>query len=150
MIRRILAHHGPVFGRYAIVGIGGTIIDVGLFAVLIATTPLGMTMSGRVVAASISFVLAVLNNYYWNRRWTFRSTSTAIGRQFGIFFLVSCGGWVLNATLLVAFTQLIHTALQMNDDVTPETWMSFVAKIAASGVVLLYNYVANRSLTFRS
>lgn len=146
-LRTMWRQHSLMFGKYVVVGLAGTVIDVGLFAVLIARTFLGTDIVGRVVAASVSFVAAVINNYYWNRRWTFRNANNAVGRQFILFLLVSLGGWLLNTILFIAFSWLI---IELSDLAQPLTWMSITAKVAASGLVLLYNYILNRSVTFRS
>lgn len=135
MIKQLLHTHLGTFLRYSVVGVSGTVLDIGLFALLISTTPLGDTLAGRVIAASLSFVAAVINNYTWNRLWTFKHSSTNMRKQFATFFLVSCGGWALN-TLLFAAASLVLPAV--------------VAKMSASAAVLVYNYTANRFWTFRS
>lgn len=122
------------FIKYSVVGVSGTVIDVGLFALLIATTPLESSTTGHVTAASLSFLAAVINNYVWNRRWTFRDRTSRVRTQFTKFFIVSCGGWLLNTLSLLLFSLAISPV---------------VAKLGASGVVLAYNYSANRSWTFR-
>ncbi len=135
MIKHLINTHLGTFLRYSVVGVSGTVLDIGLFALLISTTPLGETLIGRVVAASVSFIAAVINNYTWNRLWTFKNSNTNIRNQFATFFLVSCGGWLLNTTFFAAASLVLPAV---------------IAKISASAVVLVYNYTANRFWTFRS
>ena len=67
MIKAWLQRDGKTFLKYALVGVSGTIIDVVGFTALISLTSLN-----RFIAASLSFVAAVINNYSWNRIWTFQ------------------------------------------------------------------------------
>lgn len=145
--------HAQVFLKYALVGIVGTIIDVGLFTLLVAATPLGDSLVGKVAAASISFVVAVLNNYLLNSAWTFER-SVKNKKQFSRFVTVSIGGWLLNITFLALFVWLLHSALVsaalvLWSDPLP-TWSSTLAKIGASITVLIYNFLANRFWTFKA
>ena len=142
----IIQKHGKAFTKYAIVGVAGTVIDVGLFTVLIAMTPLGFTSLGHTAAASISFVLAVINNYYWNSKWTFAAeTSKASNKRFAKFFFVSCIGFVLNLMFLSIFASILSIAF-----VTMLTLDLTIAKVGASGCVLIYNFIANRFWTFKA
>lgn len=50
------------------------------------------------VANIVAYVLALVNNFYWNRIWVFRSTEGRMGRQalmflaaYGIAYLVQLG-----------------------------------------------------------
>jgi putative flippase GtrA len=144
VIKKAIKKHSVPFLKYALVGVSGTVIDVGLFTLLIAKTPLGISYAGHIIAATISFTLAVLNNYTWNRKWTFRHHKAEDKKRFMKFFLVSCGGWVLNTTFLTVFSSIL---LLMLGFLTPG--VSALAKICASGVVLIYNFIANRFWTFR-
>lgn len=151
---RLVAEHSTTFLTYALVGLGGTAIDVGVFALLIAATPLGTSLPGHIAAATVSFLLAVVNNYVWNRRYTFAHRKDRHRKQFTKFFIVSCIGWLLNIAFLTLYSSLIYDALllQYAADaayVLP-TLGSVTAKIAASITVLLYNYLANSYWTFRA
>ncbi len=143
-VHALVRRNAKVFLKYALVGVTGTVLDVGLFALLIITTPLGDSISGRIVAATISFILAVVNNYTWNRRWTFADKKSNVRQQFSKFFLVSCGGWFLNVAFLTLFTWVLIEMFAFGD-VSGST----LAKILASGVVLSYNFVANKIWTFK-
>src|SRR3990172_9266078 len=88
--------------KYSLVGISGTIIDVAGFTFLVSYT--GLT---RNLAATTSFVAAVINNYTWNRLWTFKSRVKNVSLQFVKFFLVSLGGLLLNLSFLWVFSQAI-------------------------------------------
>ena len=109
MIRRFVNNHGMTFFKFAMVGATGTLVDVGVFTLLLSLSALGDSLAGHTIAASISFALAMVNNYQWNRLWTFRHHH-ATHRQFVKFMIVSCGGWVLNALF---FTLLSWVALQI-------------------------------------
>lgn len=54
------------------------------------------------VAAVIAFCVAVLNNFYWNRHWTFDAGDGHAGFQAARFFVVSLVALVFNLVLLKA------------------------------------------------
>ena len=63
------------FGRFALVGALGTGLDMGLLLLLTAA---GLpTLPANV----ISYSAGIVNNYTWNRRWTFADRLAACGCQ---------------------------------------------------------------------
>lgn len=79
--------------RFAIVGIAN-------FLIIVAVSWLLMHLFGInfYVANIVAYVLALVNNFYWNRIWVFRSTGERMGRQalmflaaYGIAYLVQLG-----------------------------------------------------------
>lgn len=131
------------FIKYVVVGISGTIIDVAGFTGLVHYTNIS-----RNGAATISFIAAVINNFTWNRLWTFKSRVKNIGKQFFEFLLVSIGGLVLNLLFLSLFSYLFVSSLELPDVESLPAWANASAKLGASGVVLIYNFLANRFITF--
>ena len=136
----MLKKHGPTFFKYVVVGVSGTMIDVGLFGLLLTYTALSSS-----VAATISFLFAVINNYTWNHLWTYAKKTKSDAKQFGKFFLVSCGGLILNILFLHLFSSLLGLFL-----FPLPVWGSIIAKVGASGAVLLYNFLLNTFWTFAS
>jgi len=59
------------FIRFAIVGTIGSVVDFGVFN-LLAT----LLKTPAVAASMVSFTLAVINNFFWNRYWTYPETRT--------------------------------------------------------------------------
>lgn len=81
--------------RYAIVGVLGYAISIGTFAVLFhvaGTSP--------VVAATGAFCLALANNFYWNRHWTFRAGEGHAGFQATRFVLINIGAFIFSLGVL--------------------------------------------------
>ena len=85
------------FARFLVVGLSGTALD---FFILVALKAWGWPTG---VSNVLSFSAGIVNNYTWNRRWTFADTQTtphARLAQFAQFALVSGIDLALN-TLLV-------------------------------------------------
>lgn len=131
------------FVKYSIVGAVGTLIDVAGFAALLAFTPLN-----RFIAATISFIAAVINNFTFNKIWTFHDHSTAVTTQFTKFFIVSVGGLILNLTFLWIWGLVIAYLIKVTSADLP-VWANTLAKLGASAVVLIYNFLMNRFWTFK-
>ena len=142
-----LKSNAKQFGKYAVVGIAGTLIDVGGFTLLIAFTPLN-----RFIAASLSFIAAVINNFTFNRLWTFQDTRP-IAELFPKFLAVSLIGLALNLGCLWFYSALLQWILQIGGllpaGAAIPTYVSTLGKIGASGTVFLYNYLANKWWTFQ-
>ena len=69
----------------------------------------------HLVAASAAFVVAVTNNFWWNRHWTFEAGDGHAGFQAARFFTVSVFAFVFAAAVLeslVRFTQLSEVTAQ--------------------------------------
>jgi len=69
----------------------------------------------HLVAASAAFVVAVANNFWWNRHWTFDAGDGHAGFQAARFFTVSVFAFVFAATVLeslVRFTSLSEVSAQ--------------------------------------
>lgn len=97
-------HNWVQFARFAVVGGSGYAVNLAIFALahkLIGAAPL--------VAATLAFIVAFLNNFAWNRRWTFAASEAAFHRQAWRFFVVSVLAFLVAAgvlQLLLALTGL--------------------------------------------
>ena len=79
--------------RYCVVGASGYGVNLVAFALLLSAVGLH-----HAAAATGSFLVAVTNNYSWNRVWTFRERRGPVAAQGLRFFLVSV--FALEANLL--------------------------------------------------
>lgn len=132
------------FIKFLFVGGMGFAIDFGVFNILIQIFHFEVWM-----ANPISFSMAVVNNYLWNRYWIYPETRDQRKReQLPTFFVVSVLGLAINTGVLVVslpfFQSLLNTFGLVIDHGAEN-----LAKILATGVVLFWNFFVNRFVTFR-
>jgi putative flippase GtrA len=87
------------------------------------------------LAAIGSFVVAVTNNYFWNRHWTFRERRRGVAAQGARFFIVSLAS--LGANLLVLNVLITLGAGKL------------VGQAVAIVLVTPLNFVGNKLWSFR-
>ena len=81
-------------GRFLLVG--GTGVLVNSLALLILFQWAHLLL---IVASALSAELGIINNFYWNDRWTFKRTQLSL-RRFARFNLVSLAGLVITTGTL--------------------------------------------------
>jgi dolichol-phosphate mannosyltransferase len=81
--------------RFAIVGASGYLVNLIAFAALER-----FVAAPHALAATGAFAVAVVNNYAWNRRWTFRARRGRVCRQAPRFLAVSLLGLLVNLAVL--------------------------------------------------
>ncbi len=134
------------FVKFAIVGAAGSITDFSVLNLLVQ-----LVGAPLVIANTISFTAAVIQNFLLNRRWTFpESQERQASGQLAQFVIVSVIGLGLN--------QLVFLTLHHFWDTYWINWygadigfiVSYnIAKLFAIGVVLFWNFTANRLWTYR-
>lgn len=158
LVRQVIAWLSAVTGlsaaeltrflKFATVGAIGMVVDLTVLnvmyrLVLPALAP-GLSDETRLIMAnSISFTVAVVSNFTWNRLWTFpESRQRPLGTQLVQFTIVNVIGLAINNVIL-------WLVFQVTQQVLPDPLDYNVAKIVAIGVVLFWNYGANRLWTYR-
>jgi putative flippase GtrA len=81
--------------RFGIVGASGYVVNLAVFTFLVA----GVDVHYR-AAATAAFLVAVANNFYWNRHWTFRARDGHAGFQAARFLTVSVIAFCFNLLVL--------------------------------------------------
>jgi len=118
------------FAKFALVGASGYVINLAVYYGLVKETSIHY-----LPAAVCSFLVAVSNNYTWNRLWTFRGHRGHIGYQGLRFFIVS--------TLVLVANLLVLRGLVAGG----------VGKIMAQAIAVVLvtpvNYAGNRLWSFR-
>jgi putative flippase GtrA len=85
--------------KFTLVGCSGYALNIAVFALL--QHELGLHYA---VATTIAFLVAVVNNFHWNRRWTFRAVGIElIHRQARRFLIVSLLAFLFQFGLLHLF-----------------------------------------------
>ncbi len=125
-IRRPIA---PQFLRYTSAGAAGTAVQYAILILLVEFFGFG-----AVAASNVGAVLGAVVNYCLNHRYTFASRK-AHGHALPRFALISAAGIVLNTLTLTALLPFVEPHY-------------FVAQIAATAVVLVAGFLANRIWTF--
>ena len=88
-------HNWRQLAKFCAVGASGYVVNLCVFAA--AFELLGLH---HLLAATVAFVVAVTNNFWWNRHWTFRAGSGRAGFQAARFFAVSVGAFLFAAAVL--------------------------------------------------
>jgi putative flippase GtrA len=116
--------------KFSAVGTTGYLLNLGVYVALLDGVGLHY-----LPAAVCSFVVAVSNNYFWNRQWTFRHRRGHVYYQGMRFFVVSVAALGLNLTLLRGLVAL------------------GVGKIVAQAVAIVFvmpfSFSANKLWSFR-
>jgi|ERR1035441_9569296 dolichol-phosphate mannosyltransferase len=127
------------FVRFAVVGLSGVVVDMGVLFLLSDPSTLGWGLTrSKLVAAE----LAIINNFIWNDAWTFGDIASHQRglrqrlRRFAKFQLICLAGLVLNTVLL----NLQFNLLGMN---------RYVANAVAIVIVTGWNFWLNFKLSWR-
>lgn len=127
------------FLKFALVGLSGTFLDFGVLVGLKEILDLG-----TLLANSLAFSTGVINNFTWNRVWTYADArQKRMWLQLMQFFVVSIVGVTLNNAIVLWLEQPLGELLHLaSSGYLP-------AKILATGLVVFWNFLANRYWTFR-
>jgi putative flippase GtrA len=84
-------------GKFAAVGATGYVVNLAVYTALLRGAGWHYAY-----AATVSFLVAVTNNYVWNRIWTFRDQRGHVGFQGLRFFAVALVAYGANLGILAA------------------------------------------------
>jgi len=115
--------------KFCVVGASGYVINLAVYRALLNA---GLHY---VPAATCSFLVAVTNNYVWNRLWTFRRQRGHVAYQGARFLVVSTVALAANLVFLVALVALGMPKLG--------------AQALAVALVMPWNFVGNKLWSFR-
>jgi putative flippase GtrA len=102
--------------KFCVVGASGYVVNLAVFAICVELVGIHY-----LVAAAAAFVVAVTNNFWWNRHWTFGAQEGHPGFQAARFFTVSIAAALFAAAvleLLVSVAGLPPVAAQATSIVT--------------------------------
>ena len=119
--------------KFCIVGGSGFVVNVSVFFVV--NHLLGIH---HIASATVAFVVALFNNFWWNRHWTFGKHGARehhAGFQAARFFTVS----VVAFLVALAILQLLVTTTDL-----PATVAQAISIVAATPL----NFVGNKMWTF--
>jgi putative flippase GtrA len=81
--------------RFTAVGASGYVVNLATFAFFVHVADVDFR-----IAAVFAFLVAVTNNFWWNRHWTFEARAGHAGHQAARFLAVSAASFVVNFVLL--------------------------------------------------
>lgn len=117
--------------RFAAVGGSGYVVNLLVF--WLAVHPAAMDHR---IAATLAFLVAVTNNFVWNRHWTFSGAGDRVHTQAVRFLVVSVGGFLVNLAVLEVLVGAGAAEL--------------AAQAIAVAIAMPLNFVGNRLWTFSS
>ena len=125
------SHNWVQLAKFSAVGASGYVVNLVVYALLLKLA--GLHYLGAAVG---SFLVAVTNNYWWNRHWTFRSDRGHFAYQ-GMRFLV------ISVLALAANLVMLRVLVGFG-----------VGKILAQAIAIVLvtpiNFVGNKLWSFRS
>lgn len=138
------------FLKFALVGISGTLVDFAFFNLF--SWLLGLP---EILASVFSFSIAVFNNFYWNRVWTYpESRNLRLADQIVKFGIVSVLGLIIRTPMFAIIDQPITRFAQdlvpANFIINPETLGHNLALGVVIIIVLFWNYFVNRLWTYKN
>ena len=135
------------FGKFLIVGASGAVIDFLLLNIFARFLP-------KVPSVGLAFIFAATNNFVWNRLWVYPESRRFKKRgQLPVFLAVNSVGLGINLLIFNLFNAPIDELVKA----TPIAFISAhylgiglnITKVIATAVVLVWNFVVNRMVTFR-
>ncbi|HWQ45433.1 MAG TPA: GtrA family protein [Longilinea sp.] len=119
--------------KFGMVGVINTLVDAGVYFAL--TRWAGM-IDLPVLAKAISYSCGVLNSFFWNRLWTFRSKQNS-WKNFALFVLVNLIGVGINSSVMAIGMNSLHL-------------IEVVSFLLATAASLGWNFLMSKRVVFRT
>lgn len=124
--------------KFGLIGILNTAVDFGILNYLSILT--GITSGTSLIPLNaLSFSVAVLNSYWWNKNWVFEGKKRV---SFVSFLVVSAIGILINTGIVVIATNINPFGLDNS------LWLN-VSKALATVVSLTWNFLGYRLIVFK-
>jgi putative flippase GtrA len=117
--------------KFCAVGGSGYVVNLCVFALCVEV--LGLH---HLIGATVAFVVAVTNNFWWNRHWTFKAGQGHAGFQAARFFVVSVAAFLFAASVLELLVSVVGL---------PELPSQAIAIVVATPL----NFIGNKMWSFR-
>lgn len=143
-LSRVLAPFFFQLAKFGAVGASNFSIDIGVYSLLILLTGI---VSGVFIPIfkGLSFVVAVINSYLWNKHWSFEDKSKEdVGKEFIQFLVVSIIGMVVNVGIVHFLVNILGTIGEIDEKI----WATLSASISAI-VVLSWNFIGYKFIVFK-
>ncbi len=130
--------------KFLLVGILNTLIDLGVlnFLILITGVASGLNFS---FFKGISFLVAVVNSYFWNKFWTFEKREiTKAPKEFVQFFTVALIGLGIN----VGVASLVVNVIGPQFGLSEKIWAN-IGAITATFIGMTWNFLGYKFIVFR-
>ena len=124
------SHNWVQLIKFCVVGGSGYVVNLAVFTLAFEVGNLH-----HLVAATLAFAVAVLNNFWCNRHWTFAAWEGRAGFLAARFFAVSVGAFLFQAALL----ELLVTGANV-----PEVGAQAISVVAATPL----NFLGNKMWSF--
>ncbi len=123
-------HNWVQLSKFVMVGGSGYVVNIAVYTLVHHVLGIGHLRS-----ATAAFLVAVFNNFWWNRHWTFGARDRHAGFQAARFFAVSVGAFFFALAIsqgLVSFTDI------------PDVVAQAVSIVAATPL----NFIGNKMWSF--
>jgi len=136
------------FLRFLVVGLFGALVDFGIENLLHRVFGVPYVWAG-----AISFICAILSNFFWNRYWTYPdSRSKPILRQLLQFAIINTIGLAIRVPILRFVEPVVSKLFQMLPGkiliLPPDVMGENLTLAIAVLIVLFWNFFANRYWTY--
>jgi putative flippase GtrA len=124
-------HNWVQLGKFLLVGLSGYVVNL-----LVFTFSLEVLDVHHIAAATFAFAVAVMNNFWWNRHWTFAARGGHAGFQAARFFAISVTAFLIQ----IAILEILVTSADL-----PKVLAQAVSLVLATPV----NFLGNKMWSFR-
>jgi len=126
--------------KFGLVGVLNTAIDFGILNYL--SSYMGITEGIQLIPIkTLSFIVALVNSYLWNKNWVFEGKKKA---SLITFVVISTIGISINVGTVYILTTLVSAP----GNFTAQVWLN-VANVAATFLSLTWNFLGYRLVVFK-
>jgi putative flippase GtrA len=143
-------------GKFGVTGVLNVLVDLGVLSALtfLMKAYFNVDSKGAVIAGlsvltfyslykSISFIIANINSFFWNKYWTFNQDGEK-KTEFFQFFLVSIVGFLINVFVASFVFKFVQPVAGLNSD----QW-GLIGAGAGSVVGLVWNFMGYKFIVFK-
>lgn len=122
--------------KFGVTGVINTGVDFLVLNLLIWATNISSGIY-YAIFKGISFTVAVINSYFWNKYWTFKNKGGENpAAQFGKFIFVSVIGFGVNVGVASIVVNVVGTKFGISE----KLWAN-VGAIFATGIAMVWNFI---------
>jgi len=132
------------FGKFSVIGFTNAMVDFGVLNYLIAASEISSGIFYSVFK-SVSFIVAMVHSYFWNKHWSFEAGESGNGKtEFAKFGAVSIISFVINVGVASIVVNWISPVLGF----TSNEWANIGAVVGAA-IALTFSFIGFKVMVFK-